>query len=105
MRKKTKNRHGGFGLQVLLLMLVMLVGGGSTAWAQSYITNLMILGCGTSKLDAKNLRNEYTNKGWTVLEQEQGFKIGRKPTQPGVYIHHGKKVLIKHITAHLKKVE
>ena len=30
MRKKTKNRHGGFGLQVLLLMLVMLVGGGST---------------------------------------------------------------------------
>ena len=31
MRKKTKNRHGGFGLQVLLLMLVMLVGGGSTA--------------------------------------------------------------------------
>jgi len=21
----------------------------------------------------------------------QGFKIGRKPTQPGVYIHHGKR--------------
>ena len=34
MRKKTKNRHGGYGLQVLLLMLVMLVGGGSTAWAE-----------------------------------------------------------------------
>ena len=34
MRQKTKNRHGGFGLQVLLLMLVMLVGGGSTAWAE-----------------------------------------------------------------------
>ena len=34
MIKKTKNRHGGFGLQVLLLMLVMLVGGGSTAWAE-----------------------------------------------------------------------
>ena len=31
MRKKTNNRHGAFGLQVLLLMLVMLVGGGSTA--------------------------------------------------------------------------
>ena len=28
-----KNRHGGYGLQVLLLMLVMLVGGGSPAWA------------------------------------------------------------------------
>ena len=35
MRKKTKNRHGGIGLQVLLLMLVMLVGGGSTAWANT----------------------------------------------------------------------
>ena len=33
MRKKTKNRHGGFGLQVLLLMLMLLVAGGSTAWA------------------------------------------------------------------------
>ena len=33
MRKKTKNRHGGFGLQVLLLMLVMLVGANG-AYAQ-----------------------------------------------------------------------
>ena len=29
---------------------------------------------------------------WYTL---QGFKIGRKPTQPGVYIHHGKTVTIK----------
>ena len=28
---------------------------------------------------------------WTL----QGFKIGRKPTQPGVYIHKGEKVTIK----------
>ena len=28
---------------------------------------------------------------WTL----QGFKIGRKPTQPGVYIHHGQKITIK----------
>ena len=28
---------------------------------------------------------------WTL----QGFKIGHKPTQPGVYIHHGEKVVIK----------
>ena len=69
MRKKTKNRHGGFGLQVLLLMLVMLVGGGSTAWAQEYITEVMVLGV-SGGLNAKNLRNEYTNKGWTVLEQD-----------------------------------
>ena len=33
MRKKTKNWHGGYGLQVLLLMLLLLVGGGSPAWA------------------------------------------------------------------------
>ena len=25
----------------------------------------------------------------------QGFKIGRKPTQPGVYIHKGQTVTIK----------
>ena len=30
-------------------------------------------------------------------ETLQGFKIGRKPTQPGVYIHHGKKVTIKRV--------
>ena len=30
---------------------------------------------------------------WTL----QGFKIGRKPTQPGVYIHHGNKVVIKRV--------
>jgi hypothetical protein len=28
---------------------------------------------------------------WTL----QGFKIGRKPIQPGVYIHHGEKIIIK----------
>ena len=63
MRKKTKNRHGGLGLQVLLLMLVMLVGGTTNIQAQSYITDVMVLGNYDSALDAKNLRNEYTNKG------------------------------------------
>jgi hypothetical protein len=29
---------------------------------------------------------------WYTL---QGFKIGRKPIQPGVYIHHGEKIIIK----------
>jgi hypothetical protein len=29
---------------------------------------------------------------WYTL---QGFRIGHKPTQPGVYIHHGEKVTIK----------
>ena len=76
MRKKTKNRHGGFGLQVLLLMLMLLVGGGSPAWAQEYITDVIVLGNYDSALDAKNLRNEYTNKGWTVLEQDLNAGTG-----------------------------
>ena len=80
MRKKTKNRHGGYGLQVLLLMLVMLTGA-SSAWAQSYITDVIVLGNYDSALDAKNLRNEYTNKGWTVLEQDLSEGTG------GWYIH------------------
>ena len=69
MKKKTKNRHGGYGLQVLLLMLVMLVGGITNIQAQAYITDVIVLGNYDSALDAKNLRNEYTNKGWTVLEE------------------------------------
>ena len=30
---------------------------------------------------------------WSI----QGFKIGRKPTKSGVYIHHGRKVTIKRV--------
>lgn len=69
MRKKTKNRHGGLGLQVLLLMLMLLVGGVTPAWAQAYITDVIVLGV-SGGLNAKNLRNEYTNKGWTVVNQD-----------------------------------
>jgi hypothetical protein len=69
MRKKTKNRHGAIGLQVLLLMLVMLVGGTTNIQAQSYITDVMVLGCGGSS-DYNALKKEYTNKGWTVVEQD-----------------------------------
>ena len=68
MRKKTKNRHGGFGLQVLMLMLVMLVGGTTNIQAQAYITDVMVLGV-SGGLNATNLRNEYTNKGWTVVSK------------------------------------
>lgn len=57
-------------LQVMTLMLVMLAGAPTTLLAQEYITDVMVLGCGTNGLDAKNLRNEYTNKGWTVVEQD-----------------------------------
>ena len=34
----------------------------------------------------------YDDTEWYTL---QGFKIGRKPTQPGVYIHRGERVVIK----------
>ena len=80
MRKKTKNRHGGYGLQVLLLMLVMLVGGITNIQAQSYITDVMILGV-SGGLNATNLRNEYTNKGWTVVEQDLNEGTG------GYWVH------------------
>jgi hypothetical protein len=52
-------------------------------------------------IDLQNLSNGITvvnglpvddNTDWWTL---QGFKIGRKPTQPGVYIHKGEKVTIK----------
>lgn len=40
-----------------------------------------------------NITADDTDDGdwWTL----QGFKIGRKPTVPGVYIHHGQKVTIR----------
>ncbi len=69
MKKKTKNRHGGFGLQVLLLMLALLVGGTTNIQAQSYITDVIVIGCGGSS-DYNALKKEYTNKGWTVVEQD-----------------------------------
>ena len=36
MRKKTKNRHGGYGLHVLLAVLMMLVAGVTPAWAGDF---------------------------------------------------------------------
>ena len=69
MRKKTKNRHGAFGLQVLLLMLALLVGRTTNIQAQSYITDVIVIGCGGSS-DYNALKKEYTNKGWTVVEQD-----------------------------------
>ena len=33
MRKKTKNRHRGYGLQVLVAVLMLLMGGVTLSWA------------------------------------------------------------------------
>ena len=52
-----KNRHGGYGLQVLLLMLMLLVGGGSPAWAHGPVnteTTLTDKGGGTCKFTGKS---------------------------------------------------
>lgn len=38
-----------------------------------------------------NIDDDDDDDWWTL----QGFKIGRKPTTPGVYVHHGKKVTVK----------
>jgi hypothetical protein len=46
---------------------------------------------GISTIAADDADND--SDWWTL----QGFKIGREPTQPGVYIHHGKKVVIKQV--------
>ena len=65
---------------VLMLMLALLIGGSPQAWAQEYITEVMVLGV-SGGLNAKNLRNEYTNKGWTVVEQDLNEGTG------GLWVH------------------
>ena len=59
-----------------------------TSW-EPYVIDLSEIRTGISAIAADDDEND---SDWYTL---QGFKIGRKPTQPGVYIHHGKKVVIK----------
>ncbi len=59
-----------------------------TPW-NPYVIDLSEMLTGISTIAADD--GDDDSDWWTL----QGFKIGRKPTQPGVYIHHGKKVLIK----------
>ena len=61
--------HGVFGLQVIMLVLVMLIGASTDIHAQEYITDVMTIGAENSD-GAKKVRNEYTNKGWTVLDND-----------------------------------
>ena len=61
-----------------------------TPW-QPYVIDLSKVLTGISTVAADDADND--SDWWTL----QGFKIGRKPTQPGVYIHHGKKVTIKRV--------
>ena len=60
-----------------------------TSW-EPYVIDLSDLMNGiTSVSDSDTDDDDW----WSI----QGFKLDRKPTQPGVYIHHGKKVTIKRV--------
>ena len=61
-----------------------------TPW-NPYVIDLSEMRTGISTIAADDADND--DDWWTL----QGFKIGCKPTQPGVYIHHGKKVTIKRV--------
>ena len=58
-----------------------------TTW-EPYVINLDNLSNGIRAIGI----DDADDGDWYTL---QGFKIGRKPTQPGVYIHHGQKITIK----------
>ena len=58
-----------------------------TSW-EPYVINLGAF-TGITVLDGS--AGEDDTDWWTL----QGFKIGRKPTQPGIYFHHGEKVMVK----------
>ncbi len=60
-----------------------------TPW-NPYVIDLSEVLTGISTIAADNA-DDNDDDWWTI----QGYKIGRKPTQPGVYIHHGNKVVIK----------
>ena len=59
-----------------------------TSW-NPYVIDLQNLSNGITVVDGSAIDS---NTDWWTL---QGFKIGRKPTQPGVFIHKGEKVTIK----------
>jgi hypothetical protein len=61
-----------------------------TPW-NPYVIDLSEMRTGINTIAADDADND---ADWWTL---QGFKIGLKPTQPGVYIHHGKKVTIKRV--------
>ena len=60
-----------------------------TSW-EPYVIDLSNVLSGISSI----VTDDSDDSDWWTL---QGFKIGRKPTQPGVYIHHGEKIIITHM--------
>ena len=60
-----------------------------TSW-DPYVIDLSRFLTGIIAVDGSPTDDD--DSDWYTL---QGFKIGRRPTQPGVYIHHGEKVVVK----------
>ena len=60
-----------------------------TSW-EPYVIDLKNVLSGISSI----VTDDNNDSDWWTL---QGFKIGRRPTQPGVYIHHGEKIIITHM--------
>ena len=58
----------------LLLMVLMLIGAATDVLAQEYITEVMTLGA--EQGEGANLRREYENKGWTVLNNDLNRNAG-----------------------------
>ena len=84
MRKKTKNRHGAFGLQVLMLLFLLLVGANG-AYAQGDCfeyegsDNTVITGLTTKGMAASSLTipgTAYTDRGHHDFDS---FPLGSVP--------------------------
>ena len=58
----------------LLMMALMLIGAATDVLAQEYITEVMTLGAEQGK--GANVRREYENKGWTVLNNDLNRNAG-----------------------------
>ena len=99
MRKKTKNKHGGIGLQVLLLLFLLLVGANG-AYAQSdcfeydegVITGLTAKGRAAISLTIPATVTTVKSGAFSSAANVSTLII-----EAGVYIHHGNKVVIKRV--------
>ena len=68
-------------MKKFLLLLIALVAG-ATAWAENYITDVMLIG-GT-KNETNALKTTYTAQGWTVIDQN--LNAGCKSSSDYIYL-------------------
>ena len=57
----------------LFLLFFMLLVAATEVWADSYVTELVVLGA-SGKDDANNVKSQYRNSGWTVLDKDLNEK-------------------------------